>query len=627
LSATYGNGIVATAAYSPQTFELTSLSYAKGSTTLFGVNYYYQQNSTNCPTGNSVGNDGQIQCIVDTVQPGRSVAYTYDALGRLLTAGTTGSTAYPQWGMSETYDRYGNRSAQTATAGTVPQPSFSINPANNQITTFTYDAAGNIIGTPPPADTYTYDHEECNTGYTGGGSTATYTCDGNGMRVEKVVTGTDAVTTVYVRIGGQVIAEYDNGAAVDSPTREYLYGNKLLATITGSTSGSGGTIIYQHGDHLSPRFYSDVNGNCVGDQGTFPFGEPWYTNDDPNCNTTASSSWIYTSYERDAESGNDYALARSYANTQGRFMSPDPLEGIVGDPQSWNRYAYVENDPINLSDPSGQGFWEDLGFAIANLFIQFITADQLDINSFGADDGDAKRTETSCTGGLLVPVSVRLLWCIPACGGGGTGGVGSGGNTGTVNNGNTGSGSSNSADASATGGGAAQQGGGGAGAGSAGTTSGASSGQTSGSQSGSPSGSAAPPNSRTDVVLIPAGSGVPQPYGFGGQLWSMNWKIRETSGNKLVPPGFKNSQGRIQLTESKNGGPFVTDPAAQQGGFQDLISTEPKTVIQQFSFNANGTWQRIQVSLPDGKGNFVRTWQIKMTISARFQRPVYAPFP
>jgi hypothetical protein len=69
-------------------------------------------------------------------------------------------------------------------------------------------------------------------------------------------------------------------------------------------------------------------------------------------------------------------LARSYASSNGRFLSPDPLEGIVGDPQSWNRYAYVENDPINLTDPSGQGFWEDLGFAIADVFLALVPGGQ-----------------------------------------------------------------------------------------------------------------------------------------------------------------------------------------------------------------------------------------------------------
>jgi RHS repeat-associated protein len=373
LSATYGNGVIATAAYAPNTFELTSLKYVKGSTTYLGLNYYYQQDSTNCSTGNAVGNHGQIQCIADvssgTGDSGRSVAYTYDQLGRLLTAVTTGSTQYPAWGLSETYDRYANRTAQGVTKGTGYGGTWSVNSANNQITSFSYDAVGNLISLPSPTETFTYDHEQCNTGYTGGGSTATYTCDGNELRVQKVVTGTDAVNTIYVRSGGLVLAEYDNGAVVASPTREFLYGNNLLAIVTGSSGGSGGTIIYQHRDHLSPRIYTDVNGNCVGDQGTYPYGELWYQNTDTGCSTTTASSFLFTTYERDAESGNDYALARSYAGTQGRFLSPDPLEGIVGDPQSWNRYAYVENDPINLTDPSGQNFWVDLGIAVVTVFV------------------------------------------------------------------------------------------------------------------------------------------------------------------------------------------------------------------------------------------------------------------
>jgi hypothetical protein len=40
-----------------------------------------------------------------------------------------------------------------------------------------------------------------------------------------------AVTAVYLRSGGELIAENDNGAAVTSPTREYLYGNRIFLSI------------------------------------------------------------------------------------------------------------------------------------------------------------------------------------------------------------------------------------------------------------------------------------------------------------------------------------------------------------------------------------------------------------
>jgi RHS repeat-associated protein len=63
----------------------------------------------------------------------------------------------------------------------------------------------------------------------------------------------------------------------------------------------------------------------------------------------------YTGYERDAESGLDYAHARYYANGQGRFTSTDPLQssGATPDPQSWNRYSYALNSPVKFTDPSG----------------------------------------------------------------------------------------------------------------------------------------------------------------------------------------------------------------------------------------------------------------------------------
>lgn len=45
--------------------------------------------------------------------------------------------------------------------------------------------------------------------------------------------------------------------------------------------------------------------------------------------------------------------ARFYSPSLGRFIQPDTIIPGVADPQSWNRYSYVQNRPINLNDPSG----------------------------------------------------------------------------------------------------------------------------------------------------------------------------------------------------------------------------------------------------------------------------------
>jgi RHS repeat-associated protein len=55
----------------------------------------------------------------------------------------------------------------------------------------------------------------------------------------------------------------------------------------------------------------------------------------------------------------DYAMNRYYAPQWGRFTTPDPYPASaqLANPQSWNRYSYVENDPVNRTDRSGL-FWE-----------------------------------------------------------------------------------------------------------------------------------------------------------------------------------------------------------------------------------------------------------------------------
>ena len=67
----------------------------------------------------------------------------------------------------------------------------------------------------------------------------------------------------------------------------------------------------------------------------------------------------FTSKERDAETGLDYFGARYYSGAQGRYISPDPMGGKIANPQSFNRYAYVLNNPLKFTDPTG--LYECLG--------------------------------------------------------------------------------------------------------------------------------------------------------------------------------------------------------------------------------------------------------------------------
>jgi len=78
----------------------------------------------------------------------------------------------------------------------------------------------------------------------------------------------------------------------------------------------------------------------------FPWGE--------ERTTTTQNRDKFGAYFRDA-SGLDYALNRYYSSSHGRFLTPDPYvaSASLTNPQSWDRYPYVENDPVNFVDPQG----------------------------------------------------------------------------------------------------------------------------------------------------------------------------------------------------------------------------------------------------------------------------------
>jgi RHS repeat-associated protein len=282
---------------------------------------------------------------------------TYDELNRLASATETSNTSQ-NWKQEFSYDRYGNRSfvtgsGHTDTLGsctTMCNPTFSS--TTNRITSsgYTFDTSGNITANPS-SRSFVYDAENKQTPVTsGGGTLGTYYYDGDGDRVKKT-SASDSTVLVY-DAAGQLIEEYPTSALTTVATAYVYAGSRLLSTET-----SSGTT-YLTADHLgSPRINTDGGGNVVARHDYMPFGEDIATSQ-----RTSGVGYIsdsvrqkFTGYEHDGETGLEFAYARYYGSSQGRFTSTDPFmgSGRTGSPQSWNRYAYVLNNPLRLVDPTG----------------------------------------------------------------------------------------------------------------------------------------------------------------------------------------------------------------------------------------------------------------------------------
>jgi RHS repeat-associated protein len=119
-------------------------------------------------------------------------------------------------------------------------------------------------------------------------------------------------------------------------------------------------VLWLIGDHLgTPRLIAERTGKAEGikRRDFLPFGEELTVggrSESPSYGQ-ASPRQSFTGYEKDAETGLDYAQARYYAGGQGRFISVDPKlsSGRLELPESWNRYAYCANSPLVLTDASG----------------------------------------------------------------------------------------------------------------------------------------------------------------------------------------------------------------------------------------------------------------------------------
>jgi len=318
--------------------------------------------------------------------------YTYNGFNRLSQASQTGQA------FNYKYDRFGNRWQQNVTTGSGPNPSYTFD-ANNHITSsgIVYDAAGNITN-DGLGHTYTYDAEN-RLLTVAGSSSATYLYDALGQRVQATINSSPA-DFIYDQFGRAVTQ-----ATASVWQRSELYAGWHVATYTNNTT------YFDHSDWLGTvRARSSVSGASVETCTSLPFG------DAQTCTGTDWSPLHFTGQDWDSESSLTHFLFRQLSTTQGRWITPDPagMSAVSpGDPQTWNRYAYVGNMPLNAVDPMGLqiGGGNDV-FGSARTSLGF---DEFDLAAMGLlplggpGAGNCPAQFTGCsqtTGGYTIGVGV-----------------------------------------------------------------------------------------------------------------------------------------------------------------------------------------------------------------------------
>jgi RHS repeat-associated protein len=354
VSASSGQNPVTSTSYNLSTF-IYGVTFGSGDSDQFTLDpstgrmtqYKFNVGSQNV-TGNLNWNpNGSLHTLAITNQLNsldtQTCSYTHDDLSRIAGVGCING-ATNRWNQQFTYDAFGNITKTVPVGGT----GISFNP--------TYSISTNWISALPGANpqtdangrmtndgvhTYAWDVE----GKMYQADTATLTHDAMGRMVEKAVGSTytqivyGPLANKFAVMNGQILQK----AFVPLPAAQAVY------TSTGLT-------YYRHKDQLGSSRLATTPSRTVYTSTSYgPFGEPY--------SQSGTTDLSFTGQDQDTVSGIYDFMFRKYNPTQGRWLSPDP-EGLgavnPSNPQSWNRYAYVMNNPMSLIDPLGLWCgWDD----------------------------------------------------------------------------------------------------------------------------------------------------------------------------------------------------------------------------------------------------------------------------
>lgn len=343
-----GNGTIESYDYNAR-MQLKTLSLTKDSVTLQRYEYKYGRVNADGSVDETQNNGqlGRIEGFIGAAKQWQQ-RFAYDSMGRLSTASEyRADNNQRSYLINYDYDSFGNRYQFAANnpGSTNPLPFVAvedghINKLTNRFTSgMAYDDAGTVTADQKfRGMQYQYDanNRQRWSAHTDGSAAVTAVYDGTGQRVAIKVNGIINNVMVYDAMN-KLVAEYSTNAGTGSGGVQYVFADKQ-----GST-----------------RLVTRGSGEVVSRQDYQPFGEELgavgMRSADLFYGGAISARQKYAGMEKDEASGMSHTLWRKYDGMSGRWTSPDPYGGsmTVADPQSFNRYTYVNNDPLNLTDPTG----------------------------------------------------------------------------------------------------------------------------------------------------------------------------------------------------------------------------------------------------------------------------------
>jgi RHS repeat-associated protein len=318
--------------------------------------------------------------------------HSWDAKDRLLssTNPTTSTT------VSYTYDEAGSRvtktNEQTGKVTTYINDLFDIEDDQEKLFFFASDLKLATLEASTSAQT------PCTVPQTGDWNITT-SCTIQTFETAPADVTIAANTTLTVANTGVLEVDLNNHSLTVSDTAGLLIEQGGAIAQTGTLTPPQGTpgeqsLIFHHSDHLSgAAIDTDDQGTILQTTDYYPFGDSRIE----ESTGSYENDYTYTGKERDEDTELLYYEARYYDSAIGRFISLDPWGGDINNPQTFNKYAYTLNNPMNAIDPDGR-----LTIFIHGTGNQEGMDDENYRNKVTSDLGDSSNTAFKWSGGNSV---------------------------------------------------------------------------------------------------------------------------------------------------------------------------------------------------------------------------------